>query len=290
MVRNGGTTEISSFKVEFSYQTGATPESFPIAIVSVDQALPPGGTVTVQATWTPNVDGNPLPVAFGIDPEGSLGDVDPADNLATLGLTIASSVLPNLAVGPASLVFDRDPPLQGQPCQVTATIANPTANDAGAFAARLWLAEPGTGILLGEQTFAGLTAGETIDLVAIWDVDEPDDRLAYVVVDGDGTLAEFNEDDNQAFQESDVQTLPDLAVTSGGVSFSPDFPRVSDYIHFDVLVRQPGRSAGATGLPRAARPRRRSDRQHPDPAARRPYRGRPGARLDHRRHPPETSR
>ncbi|MCP3963203.1 MAG: hypothetical protein GY719_35635 [bacterium] len=240
IVHNGGTTTVSDFQVAFSYETGTPPTTFLIELQNIPDAIGPNESLTVQTTWAPNVAGSPLTLFAEVDPTGSIGDVEPGDNLATIGVTVGASPLTNLRVTPESIAFDPDPPLQGQITHVSAQITNPTDNDAGAFDAELWLDAAGTGTLLASESFAGLAAGTSVEIAADWNVLQPENRLVYVVVDPLDLVGEFVEDDNEAFVTADVQTLPDLAVSGGGVDITPDFPAVGDSVHLDVLVANQG--------------------------------------------------
>jgi subtilase family serine protease len=248
-VRNAGTVPISAAQVQLSYETGAPPTRHVIAVLTVDATIEPGDVAVVETSWNPNVAGEPLAVFATVDPTGSTGDEHPENNEAQLGVTVLPSDLPNLVVTPASLAFAPQPPLQGASCMVSATVSNPSANGSGAFEVELWLDAPGTGILLGSELVAALAAGESSTVQASWSVTEPDDRLVYVTVDPAGVVSEFNEDDNQAFVEVDVQTLPDLAVTSGGITWSPSFPHVGEAVSLEVLVANQGdQDAAPTAL------------------------------------------
>ncbi len=248
VIRNSGTVAVSDFHVLFSYEWDTPATLFPIEDLMVTQTLEPGETLSVSITWSPNVGGDPLPIEVDVDPNGDTGDADLSNNSARLNLAVPPSDLPNLVVGPESFILMPDPPLQGELCQIGIVIANPTINDAGPFEAQLWLDAVGTGILVGSESFGGLDAGSTIQMDLVWDVVEPEDRLLYVVVDSAGVVVEFREDDNEAFVEPDVQTLPDLVVTGGGISFLPSFPKTGDVVHFDVLVANQGDQASSATL------------------------------------------
>ncbi len=248
VIRNAGTVAVSDFHVIFSYEWGTPAALFPIEDLIVTETLAPGETIMVSVDWSPNVGGDPLPIQVDVDPNGDTGDTDLSNNRARLNLTVPPSDLPNLVIGPESFILTPDPPLQGALCQIGVVIANPTINAAGPFEAQLWLDAVGTGILLGSESFAGIGAGSTVQMNLVWDVVEPEDRLLYAVVDVDGVVVEFREDDNEAFIEPDVQTLPDLVVTGGGISFLPSFPKVGDVVHFEVLLGNQGDQASSATL------------------------------------------
>ncbi|MCG8457834.1 MAG: hypothetical protein MI919_16280, partial [Holophagales bacterium] len=244
-VMNGGTEPVADFQLAFTFVDEGATERL-IRLLSVAGELAPGASVEVETEWLPNLSGA-LTLAAEVDPQDTLGDEEPADDRLEIPFPVGGSALTNLRVLPENLVLSPSPPLQGQSAEVQITIENPTANPAPAFSAELWLDQVG-GILLASGSFPGLAAGTTVDLVGNWNVELPGDRLIYAVVDPAGEVAEFTEEDNEAFTTVDVQTLPDLQLASGGVHFTPDFPRVGDVVHFDVEVRNGGDQASPSSV------------------------------------------
>src|SRR5262249_11363559 len=51
---------------------------------------------------------------------------------------------------------------------------------------------------------------------------------------------EFNETDNTAFQVIDVQTLPDLTLSSGQILWDPQFPHENEPINFNITISNMG--------------------------------------------------
>jgi flagellar hook assembly protein FlgD/subtilase family serine protease len=249
-VRNVGSVEIGGgFNIAFSYETGDPPLMEPIEVVTVDSGIAVGATIVVSVSWRPNVAGDPVRVVAEVDPTGATSDADPSDNVAETTIVVQPSTLPNLVITAGDLVLNPELPLQSESSEITARISNPTTNDAGPFTARIWLDEPGTGILLAEEAFPGLVAGAELQISGQWLQEAPEDRLVYVVVDGDAAVVEFNEDDNQAFLPVDVQTLPDLMLSRGGIALAPDFPRTGDVVDVMVTVRNIGdQTSNVTGL------------------------------------------
>jgi len=237
-VHNGGTTTVENFQVAFRYAEGGGP-SFLIQQILVPGPLAPNEEIELEAAFTPNLDGL-LDLTATIDPQNALGDADLSDNTATLQLSVGGNSLTNLHLELAGITTLPSPPLQGQSAEVRVTISNPTRNAAPEFVARLWLDAIGTGTLLSESTIAGLAPQASIDLVANWDVSEPQNRKIYAEVDPDDLVVELDEEDNQSFIVADVQTLPDLALNSGGITVTPDFPQVGDALHLDFEVLNAG--------------------------------------------------
>lgn len=237
LVHNGGTTTLENFPVAFRYDGGSG--SFLIRQVVVPGPLAPGEEVGLEVVFTPNLDGL-LELTATIDPQNTLGDAEPADNSAQISLAVGANSLTNLRLELAGIETLPSPPLQGQNAEVRVAIYNPTRNPAPAFLARLWLDAIGTGTLLAENTFPGLAGESSALLTATWNVDAPQNRKIYAEVDPDDEIDELDEEDNESFILADVLTLPDLALSSGSVTLTPDFPQVGDALHFDVEVLNQG--------------------------------------------------
>ncbi len=190
--------------------------------------------------WRPPVADPAMRLDVEVDPSGLVNDANRDNNSAAISFAVAPSPLPNLVAIHTGISVDPDPALQHETVHITATVTNPTDNDAGAFTVRIWIDEIGAGVLIGETTVAALAAGEATTVEADWLVDEMADRLIWLDVDPNQEVPEFNEDDNRDFRILDVSTIPDLVMTSGQVSLDPRFPRTGDVVHVEVAVLNTG--------------------------------------------------
>jgi subtilase family serine protease len=239
-VINLGTQALSGLQIGISATLGDPPNTTPLQLMEINDGLGPGETRTMTFEWRPPNADPQLALAVEVDPSQLVDDVDRSNNTAEIVFAVAPSPLPNLVADHNAVVFDPEPALQHETVHISATVANPTDNPAGAFTARLWIDEIGTGVLVAETVVAGLAAGGTTMVDADWLVDEMADRLVWIEVDGDGEVPEFNEDDNADFRVLDVSTIPDLVVTSGQVNVDPRLPRTGELVHMEVGVLNTG--------------------------------------------------
>ncbi len=242
-VANLGTQALSSLQIGISATTGNPPITTPLQLMEINDELGPGETRSMTFEWRPPNADPGLILDVEVDPSQLVNDVNRGNNSAEIVFAVDPSPLPNLVADHTTVVFDPEPALQHGTVHISAAIANPTDNPAGAFTARIWIDEIGAGVLVAETVVAGLAAGGTTTVETDWLVDEMADRLVWIDVDADDEVPEFNEDDNQDFKVLDVSTIPDLIVTSGQVSIDPRLPRSGDVVHFEVAVLNTGDQA-----------------------------------------------
>ncbi|HSN53325.1 MAG TPA: CARDB domain-containing protein, partial [Candidatus Sulfomarinibacteraceae bacterium] len=245
-VVNRGTLAVTDLQVGLSTLAGDPPVTSPLQLLTVDGELEPGASRILSWEWRPPNASSELTLAAEVDPSGLVADADRDNNTAELLLEVLPSPLPNLTASHTDIVFSPDPALQHETVTVSAIVRNQSDNPAGPFVVRLWIDEVGTGVPVGETAAVGLGPGEALTVEGAWIVDEMADRLVWVDVDADQQVVEFNEADNQAFRVLDVQTIPDLVLTSGQVSFSPSFPHSGDTVHFQAVVANTGDQPAAS--------------------------------------------
>ncbi|MCP4655849.1 MAG: hypothetical protein GY856_10570 [bacterium] len=239
-VENLGTSPIADLQVSFSYTLSASGETYPITVTSIPETIAPGEVFPLEHTWQPPQADPSVTLTAVIDPELLLADADRSNNQTATVVTVGTNPFPNLTVGPSSLSFDPVPTPQGESCEISATVTNSSENAAGAFVAEIWLDEIATGTLLHSEPIAGLAAGQSTIFTTDWVVDEGRDRLVYLVADAAGAVAEYDEEDNQALAVADVETLPDLVLSSGQVVIEPHLPHAGETVHLEVTVVNAG--------------------------------------------------
>ena len=182
-VVNLGTQALSGLQIGISATTGNPANTTPLQLMEINDDLGPGETRAMTFEWRPPNADPELTLAVEVDPSQLVNDVDRGNNLAEIVFAVAPSPLPNLIADHATVVFDPEPALQHGTVHISATIANPTDNPAGAFTTRIWIDEIGAGVLVAEASVAGLAAGGTTVVEADWLVDEMADRLVWIEVD-----------------------------------------------------------------------------------------------------------
>ena len=183
-VANLGTQALSSLQIGISATTGNPAITTPLQLLEINDELGPGETRAMTFEWRPPNADPGLILAVEVDPSQLVNDINRSNNSAEIVFAVAPSPLPNLVADHTTVVFDPEPALQHGTVHISTTIANPTDNPAGAFTARIWIDEIGTGVLVAETVVAGLAAGGTTVVEADWLVDEMADRLVWIDVDG----------------------------------------------------------------------------------------------------------
>ncbi|MEX1312373.1 MAG: CARDB domain-containing protein, partial [Candidatus Sulfomarinibacteraceae bacterium] len=168
---NRGTEPLSGVQVGVSYTTGDPQVTTPIQLLDLAEPLLPGETRTQTVDWRPPVADPDMMVAVEVDPHHLISDADRGNNAAEITIGVDPSPLPNLVANHSGISFDPSPALQGQTVEITAAVANPTDNTAGAFVARIWIDQIGTGALIAETTIPGLGPGDEVSLDGQWTVD-----------------------------------------------------------------------------------------------------------------------
>ncbi len=237
---NRGTEPVTGLQVGISSTAGDPPVTLPIRLLEVAEPLEPGEVRPLSLDWRPPVADPALRLSVEVDPARLVDDADRSNNTAELVLSVGPSLLPNLVASHAAITFDPEPALQHGVVYIGATVANPTDNPTGAFAVRLWIDEIGGGTLAGETFVPGLGPGESATVNADWTVDQMADRLVWLEVDGDDTVTEFDEDDNRDFRVLDVESIPDLVVTSGQLRLDPAYPHTGEPVGLEVTVLNAG--------------------------------------------------
>lgn len=239
-LRNQGTLPETGVQVGFSYFGGNPPLDHAIQLITVSDTIQPGSIYQTQIQWIPVLTGDSIPISVVADPQESLNDLNRNNNHASTAIQVQSNGLPNLSVSPASITITPSKPLQGQSTQIVGTVYNFGGSTDNSFLLELKLDDPEDGSLLASRTINSLGAGASESIDATWTVDQQQDRLVYVVVDRGDVVHEFNEADNQAFSIVDVQSLPDLVLTSGQIQWTPSFPPPNEPVHFLITLLNSG--------------------------------------------------
>ena len=239
-LQNSGTLPETGVQVGFFYSSGVPPAEHTIQLITIPGTIQPGQIYQTQIQWTPVAAGASIPITAVADPQEQLDDVNRGNNSASTTITVEPSTLPNLSVSPSSISVNPAKPLQGQNAHITGIVENLGSSSAGPFVIELRLDDPANGIVLASNVIDTLDTGESASIQADWLVDQQQNRVVYIVVDADNAVAEFNEQDNAAFSVIDVQSLPDLVLTTGQVQWIPSFPAQGQAIHFSIGIFNAG--------------------------------------------------
>lgn len=237
-VHNHGTAAVTNLPLLLAHATGATPPELARTFISV----PAGGSVDATLSWRTSILGAAVPLAVLADPFNLLAELNEGNNRVDFAVAVRASDLPNLAVSGADLTLVPDPPQEGAPATVAVTVRNPGAVAAGPFVVRFYRGDPDEdGVLIGEATVPGLTAGGQATPSVVWpDVDVRGLQGLFALVDPDDAITEYDETDNRAFRPFSSIGLPDVVLAVADVTLTPSFPRAGQEVTLAATVRNLG--------------------------------------------------
>lgn len=248
-IRNAGTVDAPPAVVRFSITDGVDTD-----IVATRSVVLAAGA-TVEQTLDYRIDRlGALRLLVEIDPGGLVPEADETNNVANFAFTSRALDSANLAVSHKDIAFEPVPGLEGSPFRIAALVRNVGVAPATDVEVSFYDGDPSQGgTLLGSLQVIpavgpGTSAAVEVVLPSPFGVG---DRLIFVVVDPANRIAEFDENDNRAFESVRVLRLPDLATSPGALSLSPRFPRAGESVTLTVSVTNLGEQPTGTVLIRA---------------------------------------
>ena len=191
-------------------------------------------------------------VQFLIDPNDVIAESDETDNKAVALVTIAPPPGPNLVMKEDNINFTPSSPTAGTEVTIeAATVLNEGMLDAGSVDVQFFDVTNGSPQAIGSpQTITGIPAGGSGFAEVAYDTTGKEgDRIILVVVDADNVVAETDETDNEADhtltvlpEQEEPAEMPNLTVTTGGISFDPPAPTPGDMVTVTAAVSNTGES------------------------------------------------
>ncbi|MFI0416317.1 MAG: CARDB domain-containing protein [Candidatus Thiodiazotropha sp.] len=238
VIHNRGTLDAPSANVLFQITDGSTTREIQTASVQVNA----GQTVTQNVIWRVDMEGA-LVFSALLDSDNLVPELDEGNNSATAELSAGLAGGPNLAVDHRTFSFLPSPALEGQALQLSAEVSNTGADPASDVEVIFYDGDPQQGgtQIGATQLIANLNSGESTTVsVLMPSLADSQDKLLFVVVDPQNLITEFYEEDNTVFNTVTVESLPDLATSSGDLTLSPVFPKVGDIVTLTVRVSNLG--------------------------------------------------
>ncbi|MEM7828181.1 MAG: CARDB domain-containing protein, partial [Candidatus Aenigmatarchaeota archaeon] len=237
-ITNKGT--MNAYNVQVKYYIDEAGRPFEIATVTVD--IPANSTITNETTWRTNKAGENLPITVFVDPFNSYPELSEDNNRAFIYLTVKGSTEPNLTVSYKDMTITPNPANERGSVNISAIIKNEGFSVANNITVNFYKGVPRVdGVLLGSQTIPSLNPGESSKVSIDWtDIMDSGERIIYVEVDPADQIKEISEDDNDTFDILKILSLPDLAVLTNSIVFSPPAPKDGDTVSIDVTVKNLG--------------------------------------------------
>ena len=238
MISNKGT--MNAYNVQVKYSIEDPQGSFDIGTVTVD--IPAGETVTNEINWRADRAGENLPLTVSVDPLNVYNETSEENNRAVSMLSVNGSTDPNLTISYQDISISTDPAKQGGDTNISALIRNEGFSTASDIRVNFYRGTPGKdGLLIGSRVIQSLNAGESTMVSTDWtDITESGEKIIYIRIDPENLINEIREDDNDAFTTLKILSIPDLAVSTNSIDFTPPAPKEGDTVSVRVMVQNRG--------------------------------------------------
>ena len=247
VLHNNGTVDSPSAEVRYTITDGNTTKTLRTNTVQINA----GQTIEQQIVWRVDLTGS-LRFSVQMDPAGLVPESDKTNNSASLTLSSGTVNGPNLVVAYQDFTFSPVPGLEAGNVVLSALVRNTGTEIASNIPVVFYLGDPSSGTVLGTATIASLAPNTAATVTTTWtNVPTPGDKLLFVVIDPDNTIAEFSKTDNSAFNVLSILSLPDLAIASGDVKFSPAAPRAGETLAIQAQVNNLGDQSASNIVVRA---------------------------------------
>jgi subtilase family serine protease/Tol biopolymer transport system component/fibronectin type 3 domain-containing protein len=245
-VANKGTSNGYNVQLRFFIDEPGAP--FEIATIPLD--IPAGGAVTKEVTWKAAKAGVDMPLTVQVDPQNTFTELSESNNRATVPLTVTGATLPNLSVSHKDIVITPNPAMERGSSAISIQVKNNGFSPAENVKVNFYFGVPGNGgVLIGSETIPALSAGQSQQVAVTWGpIAESGVRIIFISVDPDNTVAEIAEDDNSAFTQVEIRSLPDLAISASSIALNPSAPKEGDTLAINVTVQNSG-SQDALNVP-----------------------------------------
>lgn len=233
-VANSGTVPASvTPSIEIQEATGATRAT----LVGATLQVPAGGQVAAQAVWRAGVSGAMRAVVRVTHP----GDLDPSNDTRSADFDVTASGLANLQVAGNAITLTPSRPLETKDATARATLRNSGVGEAAGFSVDWYLGNPAEGgTRVFHEAHAPLAAGSVRQVSATFTVPIDSPRALFLVLDAEGAVSEFDEDDNQVLLALQPIPIADLVVSAADILPQPAFPQEGSTVAVSVSVLNAG--------------------------------------------------
>ncbi len=230
-VRNNGETDARDITVDFY---NGNPESGGVIMsYMVIPSIDPGSAIAIQLQESFNEGNHAIYVV--VDGTDIVEETNDTNNTAMKILQVGTSIVENidLLITPEDITFSPAYPTDGDMLTIRTAINNIGNTEAANVMVRFYLGNPDSGgIQIGSDINISLiSARSTVTVETTWDsTGYAGNNDIYVLVDPDDTIAEDNENNNEAFRTLKVAAGqgPDLTLLSSDITFSPSPPLMGD--------------------------------------------------------------
>ncbi len=211
-----------------------------------------GSTVQRTLPWRATLLGDCI-FTVQLDPDGLVPERDEQNNAASFRFSVGVAQGPNLVVSFQDMTFAPDPGLAGKPVTLSALVRNTGTVDARDVVVAFYDGDPAHGgVQIARQTLALLPAATATAVSTVWPgLPGTADKVIFISVDPDNTIAEFSEADNSTFRVLTVLSLPDLAIDPAAIRLTPGFPTRGATVQIEAQITNLGAQAASDVVVRA---------------------------------------
>ncbi|MCC6167020.1 MAG: S8 family serine peptidase [Caldilineaceae bacterium] len=234
VVINNGNAEANDVRVQFMDAGGSSPA--PIGAPQTLANIPVGGSATAQIDYDTGDRPGERTLQVVVDPYNLIAEGNEADNQAQRTFTVTVPPAPDLAIDTANIVFSPATPQPGDQVTVHAVLRNDGAVDAKEVAVQfLDVTDSDAVTPIGAPQLVDLlpAGGSAAVEVTLETAGVSGDRKVKVVLDPQNTVAETDEENNEAQATLTMARMP-----------QPNLVLTSQFVGFDTISA--GRGATVT--------------------------------------------
>ncbi len=219
----------------------------PVIVATQTLDLPAGQTVDANIEWIPEISGTGLTLSVIVDPHDGFAETLEDNNSVSLAVNINGSTKPDLSLTYSDVSFTPAPALEGGSALLKAEILNRGFSPAADVRVDFYDGVPGESgsVHLGTVTVPAIAPGESVEAALDWaNIAVSGTRVISVVIDPDNVVDEIKEDNNSAFNQLQILSIPDFTVSDTSISFSPEAPKEGDIVVISAIVQNKGEQPG----------------------------------------------
>lgn len=246
-VANLGTVDTFGVVVDFFLEGESS--RYHLATRYVD--IPAGGAKSLEFVWLADHPGENQSLTVVVDPSNAFAELVEDNNQAATLLSVQQTSRANLMIRHEDIRVSPSPALEGADATISISLSNTGFSSVQNAVVEFYSAKPDNSekTLLGREVVPLLEAGGTTSVSHLWTkVPVTGDRIVSILVDPDNVLEEITKDDNQAFTELNILTLPDLTISANSITLSPPYPKEGEALTVQVAVQNNGGQA-VTSVP-----------------------------------------
>jgi len=232
-IYNSGTQTLPASAVLLKIEKDGVIKNSFTSLVSIDSGM----NQIVNFNWMPSEAGVYSLYAY-VDQDNLVSELDETNNSQITSIEISLDKKPNLNLLHSDIQYEGIA-YEGGNKAFNITVRNTGSKASDASLVHLYKGKPFTeSNLLDEAPLPSIIAGGNVLVDLYWNnISASGKQLLYVVLDPSDTIDEASEEDNYAFFEMQITSLPDLHITDSQLKLDPvvALPESDVVLHYNVV-------------------------------------------------------